>query len=100
MGQGRIGALAGAGLRSTGNDGRFIALRGIREIEGIVSVREIIQNTDIRNVATVSAEPLEDHEIIDTRSWVRPSLKNGQPVLTVAREADVWCPAERRKKTD
>ncbi len=37
-GQGFIGAMAGVGLRSTGNDGRFIELKGIREVKGVKSV--------------------------------------------------------------
>jgi tRNA(Ile2) C34 agmatinyltransferase TiaS len=37
-GDGIIGALAGLGLCSTGADGRYILLEGLRELEGSVSV--------------------------------------------------------------
>jgi hypothetical protein len=97
-GQGCIGALAGVGLRSSGNDGRYIGLRGIRDIGGTVSVSEIKKNSDIEQVLTAEGKPLDDDELIDTRDWVRPSLLNGRPTLVVRKEGDTWCPAERRKK--
>jgi hypothetical protein len=99
-GQGCIGALAGIGLRSTGNDGRFIELKGIRNIEGRVSVERILRDSRIVCVATTSDELLDIHEIIDTRDWVRPSLRYGRPVLVVARDGDMWRPAERRKREE
>ena len=36
MGEGIIGALAAAGLRGSGNGGRYVQLRGIRNIKGLV----------------------------------------------------------------
>ena len=98
-GQGCIGALAGVGLRSTGNDGRFIGLKGIRDIEGIVTVSAIIENSDVADVITTTNEVLGADEPIDTQSWVRPSLRNGSPVMIVKKEGNVWCPAERKKKS-
>jgi len=99
-GQGCIGALAGVGLRSTGNDGRFIALKGIRDIEGVASVQEIMRQSDITRVSTISGIPLNGDESIDTGNWVRPALKDGQSVLLVKKDKEIWCPAEHKKRKD
>lgn len=97
-GQGCIGAMAGVGLRSTGEDGRFIGLSGIREIKGRVSVGEVLGSSAIQQVLDDKGGSLQAHEIIDTRDWVRPSLHHGQAVLFVVREEDIWRPVERRKR--
>jgi len=99
-GQGVIGAMAGVGLRSTGNDGRFIELKGIREVKGVKSVGEILSQTAINEVATLSGETLADHELIDTQNWIRPSLHIGQAVLFVQQEGTFWRSAEKKKGKD
>jgi len=96
-GQGFIGAMAGVGLRSTGNDGRFIDLSGIREIEGVVSVGTILSQTAINQVATMSGETLADHELVDTQNWIRPSLHNGHAVLFVQQEGILWRSPKKKK---
>ena len=98
-GQGCIGSMAGVGLRSTGNDGRFIGLKGIREIAGTMSVKAIVENCDVFQVVSTKNEILGADERIETLDWVRPSLRNGKPVMLVKREGDIWCPAERKKKS-
>jgi len=97
-GQGLIGAMAGVGLRSTGNDGRFIGLKGIREIKGLVRVGEILSQSLVCRVETVSGGILAEHEPVHTKDWVRPSLRNGNPVLVVKKNRTFWVPAEKRKR--
>lgn len=98
-GQGCIGAMAGIGLRSTGNDGRYISLRGIRDIKGVVKCEEILESTNIERVADVSSGvTLDGDELVDTQDWVRPSLLNGEVVLMVSRTGDTWSPAEKKKR--
>ena len=97
-GQGCIGALAGIGLRNSGMDGRFLALEGIRKISGVVTVAEILQKTVICAVETTEGNPLSDHELVDTLDWVRPTLRNGLPVLVVKKNGTHWLPAERMKR--
>jgi len=97
-GQGCIGAIAGVGLRSAGNDGRFIGLQGIREIKGIASVGEILAQSLVCRVESVSGEILAEHESVDTQDWVRPSLRNDAPVLMVKQNGTFWEPAEKRKR--
>lgn len=89
-GQGLIGAMAGVGLRTTGNDGRFIGLAGIRDLEGVLSVKEILNHSSVERVQSESGEILHDKELVDTQGWVRPSLFDGIPVLIVQRNGNYW----------
>lgn len=97
-GQGLIGALGGVGLRSTENDGRFIALRGIRELRGVLSAGEIVARSGVDRVESEAGEVLSDDTPIDTLDWVRPVPRGGRRVLRVRREGNSWVPAERRSK--
>jgi hypothetical protein len=97
-GQGRIGAASGVALRSTGEDGRFIALRGIRSLEGRVRVGEIRARSAVDSVETEDGTALASTEVVDTGDWVRPTLHGGRPVLRVRRDGPCWVPAERRSK--
>jgi hypothetical protein len=82
-GDGIIGALAAVALRVEGNSGRFVELKGIRQIGGLVSVAELKKRTGIVSVQDAGAGALGDDELIDTLDWVRPSLREGQAVLRV-----------------
>jgi hypothetical protein len=99
-GQGRIGASAGAALRSTGEDGRFIGLAGIRDLEGTQSVGEILRRCAAAAVETQDGRALAPDVEVDTRDWVRPSLRGGRPVLVVRREDGRWVPSESRSADD
>ncbi|RJP15289.1 MAG: hypothetical protein C4520_20335 [Candidatus Abyssobacteria bacterium SURF_5] len=97
--RGAIGAMGGVGLRSTGCDGRFIGLEGIREISGIMNVKELLSRTGIQKVAAASGTSLRDDDIIDTRDWVRPVLQNHEIILFVDRTSDgMWRPIGGKKK--
>ena len=69
-GDGIIGALAGVGLRRKGNSGRFIELRGIRNVHGLVSVGELEKCTGIDSVQDIQGNVLEKSEIIDSQDWI------------------------------
>jgi hypothetical protein len=97
-GQGRIGATSGVALRSTGEDGRFIALRGIRDLEGRVRAGDILVRSAVESVEAEDGTSLASTELVDTRDWVRPALSGGRPVLRVRRDGRSWVPAERRSK--
>lgn len=99
-GQGRIGACAGAALRSTGEDGRFIGLQGIRDLAGTIEVAEILGRSGVAAVETADGRALAADARVDTRDWVRPSLRGGRPVLVVREEDGGWLPNERRSKDD
>ncbi len=82
-GQGVIGAIAGVGLRATGNDGRFIELPGIRDILGTIRVKEILETTAIRVVVDLQGKQLPNEAVIDSGGWLRPYLRDGIPTLIV-----------------
>ena len=83
-GQGVIGALAGIGLRATGNDGRFIELSGTREIMNKITIKEILEQTPIKSVVDPQGNQLPATAVIDPVGWLRPYLRNGEPTLIVA----------------
>jgi len=99
-GQGRIGACSGAALRSTGEDGRFIGLRGIRDLTGTLPASEILGRSGVAAVEATDGRALAPDTRVDTRGWVRPSLRGGRPVLVVREQDGGWVPDERRSKED
>lgn len=94
-GQGRIGALAAVALRSSGEDGRFIGLPGIRGLEGVMTVSDILAGSPIRRVESLAGEVLAPSERVDTQDWVRPSLRGGEPVMLVRHVEGRWIPEEK-----
>jgi hypothetical protein len=84
-GGGIIGAMAAVGLRASGESGRYIGLRGIRDVPGEIAAGRLKEVTDIVSVVDERGQPLDDIEIVDGAGWIRPSLLGGQPVLRVRR---------------
>jgi hypothetical protein len=99
-GQGRIGACAGVALRASGDDGRFIGLAGIRDLDGRLPVEEIVARSGVSEVRSVDGRRLEADTPIDTEGWVRPNLLGGRAVLVVREEAGRFVPNERRSQDD
>ena len=85
-GDGVIGALAACALRADGNDGRFISLRGIRDVEGSVTAAAILDRTGIDAVLDESDLELAPEAMVETDGWVRPELRAGRIVLPVVRQ--------------
>ena len=86
-GLGVVGAAAACGLRLGGDDGRFISLPGTREIDGILSVSEILRQSPIERVVDEHGRALGEGDEIDTAGWVRPDLVSGAIVLRTRRGA-------------
>ena len=99
-GQGRIGAVCGVALRSTGEDGRFIDLPGVREVRGRARVAEILERTGIDRVVDEQGRPLAGETAIETRDWIRPELRSGEAVFEVRLEAGEWVPRSKRIRDD
>lgn len=104
-GEGIIGALASVGLRAGGNDGRYVQLRGIREIKGQVSVGEILKTTAITAIVDEEGNQVGSKEIIDSHDWIKPSVINGKPVLrirvsNIGSAARIWETIEQKHKKD
>ena len=101
-GEGIIGALAAAVLRADGNQGRFVELKGIREINGVISTGELKARTAIEEVQDANGKVLDDSQRIESYDWIRPSLGQSKVVLRVqpvaAKECSpMWEPIENRK---
>ncbi len=91
-GGGIIGALAAVGLRAHGNDGRFLWLRGIRDISGVYTVEQLHQAISIDAVQTIGGVQIPQADRVELGSWIRPVLKSGRSVLLVERapESHLW----------
>jgi hypothetical protein len=77
---GVIGAMAGVGLRASGNDGRFVNLKGvdIRSITGISCLKNLKEKVEIHQAVTMNNEIIDDFAPISLDGgWFRPVLKNG-----------------------
>lgn len=94
-GQGRIGALAAVALRASGEDGRFIGLRGIRGLEGVMTAGEIVAQSGVARVESLDGAPLPPETRIHTQDWVRPALRGGVPVMRVQQRDGQWIPEEK-----
>jgi hypothetical protein len=82
-GQGVIGALAGVGLRLTGNDGRFKGNHKLNSSNKTVTVKEIIEDTKIEIVRTQAGLILDEEEQISVGEKLKSVLLNHTPVLLV-----------------
>ncbi|TAJ19265.1 MAG: hypothetical protein EPO65_07150 [Dehalococcoidia bacterium] len=97
--RGAVGALAAAGLRAGGADGRFIDLRGIRELEGVVTAGQMRERTDIDLIISEAGEPIDRDDRIDTFGWIRPRLEGGKSVVRCSQSPDdrrLWRPLDRK----
>ncbi len=84
---GIIGALAAVGLRTGGNDGRFIWLnskKNLRDIEyGIYDVEELVNKAGINIVQPIGKEVVNLKDKVYLNEWARPVLRNNSSVLLV-----------------
>jgi hypothetical protein len=78
---GVIGALAGVGLRRGGHDGRFIWLKGVRELTGTATAGRLLATTGIDSVETIDGRPLPADAEVLVEPWPRPVLLHGRAVL-------------------
>ncbi len=88
-GGGIIGALAAVGLRHAGNDGRFLWLPGLRELEGKYPVSALaVAHMDC--VCTLDGTQLRPETLVDVGEWGRPILKDGKATLFVEEKNHEW----------
>ncbi|MDK9707175.1 MAG: hypothetical protein OEL83_09000 [Desulforhopalus sp.] len=80
---GIIGACAGVGLTISGWSGRFIELKGLREVPLMVRVSDL----EARGIRVLSVDRnalvAGPDDLVDTRGWLRPRLWAGGAVLPV-----------------
>jgi hypothetical protein len=98
-GGGIIGALAAIGLRASGDDGRFLWLRGLRDISGVYTVEQLRQAIPIDAVQTIEGAEIPQSDRVELGSWIRPLLKAGRAVLLVEPEhnSHLWRVMEKER---
>ena len=82
-GQGVIGALAGAGLRLSGNDGRLKGHLEIADAEGWAAVSDICSHIDVDEVRSLNGPALKGPERVKLGEKVKTVLLEGKSVLLV-----------------
>lgn len=82
-GQGVIGALAGAALRFSGTDGRFKGKLKIKSDTNIISVGEILLQTNVDAVKSLDGTFLEKDDLVKLGDTLKAVLMEGKCVLPV-----------------
>jgi hypothetical protein len=82
-GLGIIGALAGCGLRLTGNDGRFRGHFQVRHNGGTLSVADLMQQTGVDRVRSLDGEILKHDALVQIGKKVKAVLQENQSTLLV-----------------
>jgi hypothetical protein len=82
-GQGVIGALAGAGLRLSGNDGRLKGHLAIESVNGAAAVAVIRSHADVDEVRALGGPPLSERDLVQLGEKVKTVLLDGKSVLLV-----------------
>ncbi|HBS60657.1 MAG TPA: hypothetical protein DEA44_15525 [Firmicutes bacterium] len=99
-GQGVIGALAGAGLRLGGNDGRFKGKISLKDAAATMTVRELMSCTPIEEVHNIEGEQINPADVISIDSEMKTVLLGHRQVLLVrpAEHAKArWTPATKQQ---
>jgi len=86
---GVIGAMAAIGLAADGNDGRYIRIGDVRELEGLVTPRQVI-DAGVSSVKQLNGDEVTEGLIQAER--LRPSRRDEQPVLFVEKGEESWLP--------
>lgn len=84
-GIGVIGALAALGLHKSGDDGRFIWLPELRDLDGSYTVGELSRLLGVE-ITTASGMKLPLGADIDSVDWMRPILQEGRAILLAEKE--------------
>jgi len=86
---GVIGALAAVGLAASGEDGRYVQVGSIRDLEGLLPVGNVL-SAGIISVKTMDGGFVTEGMVLTNK--MRPARRSGQPILFVERENDHWLP--------
>ena len=90
---GIIGAVAGIGLASIQNDGRFLLKGKNRELSGVRSVSEII-NAGINQIVTLHGDVVSEGKVEIPKN-ATPSFIHGKAVLFVEKSGDCFLALKR-----
>ena len=87
-GQGVIGALAGIGLRLSGNDGRFKGKLKLLSESGFESVDYILSHTGFERVKDIDGKDLKGEEIVVLGEELKSVFLEGKSTLLVFSKLD------------
>jgi len=102
---GMTGALAAAGLRAGGQDGRFIDWPGLRDLPTRLTAGQIRERTGIEQIYDQENEPLDRDDMVETLDWLRPRVEIGKPVIRTQRSTEpgvgrLWVVVDRRPTSE
>jgi hypothetical protein len=82
---GIIGALAGVGLRKSGNDGRLFWLSGkeLREFNGVYTCAELFNTSNFDEIISMNGHKVNSNDRIFVNDWLRPVMKNHKITVIV-----------------
>jgi hypothetical protein len=89
-GGGIIGALAGVGLHVGGNDGRYLWLPGLRELQGKYTVADLCARVTIERVCDANGQDIPPTALVEVGEWLRPIRRAGQATLIVEESENDW----------
>lgn len=80
---GIIGSLAAVGLRKAGKDGRFLHVKGMRQLSGKFDIQNLFTVADIDEIIDLNTGLIINSGSILLEEWWRPVLKNNKKILFV-----------------
>ena len=97
-GDGIIGALAGAGLRLTGNDGRFKGKFDLKTDNGYLSVKKIVESRLIDKVTDEKFIGLDPEEKVLVGDKLKTVMHDHKSILIVRKNSDgCWVNLSRKE---
>jgi len=87
-GGGIIGALSGAGLRLSGNNGRFKGWLQVKETDRKITVEKLLSDYDIEEVKDICGKITHPSDIITLDERIKTVLLDGRSVLPVKKIKD------------
>ncbi|WP_144211636.1 DNA-binding protein [Shewanella donghaensis] len=101
-GQGVIGAIAGIGLRLSGQDGRVkghikLGQKTDGSDELLMSVEQFIAQTGLQAVITTEGEILAPHDQLTLKGKIKAVYIQFQFALLVSNESGCWCNATKQQ---
>jgi len=86
---GIIGSLAAVGLSKTGNDGRILWLKGLRELEpGWYTAGELMKTLKIESIISKNGKAPAARDKILFGEWNRPVMRNNKITLIVEEDTN------------
>lgn len=82
-GQGVVGALAGIGLRLSGNDGRIRGKLNLGEVNGVLAVKEALRHESVDLIRSLQGEIPGPEDLLRLGEKVKTVLLGGKSVLMV-----------------